>query len=250
MRGELFGVGRDRLASRAADGIGHDLRIAQAALRCRGEVDIRAAVVSAGQFANRLIRNLTHQHGGGARGCGERTQEATRRLGGVLRSKHDNQGGAGRHRPDCGESGRPVGVDELGVHRRHRIRHRGQERGPIDAADASACGAIEQHQMDVVTGPIGQCAQQERRLQCGIQTRTIADSCRRGASGVDQNHHVPVAFGSPCAQHRRTGPGRGAPVDRTDIVAAHVLTQRVKLGALPPDLDRGVPIEFAQACQT
>ena len=41
-------------------------------------------------------------------------------------------------------------------------------------------------------------------------------------------------------------PRRGAPVDRTDVVALDVVAQRVELGALSPDPDRGPPVELAQ----
>ena len=78
---------------------------------------------------------------------------------------------------------------------------------------------------------------------------TSPDPARRRAAGVDDQQHPPVALRPPGAHDDALPPGRGPPVDRADVVAGDVVAQRVELGALPPDVRRGQPVQLAQPGQ-
>src|SRR5262249_32023967 len=65
-------------------------------------------------------------------------------------------------------------------------------------------------------------------------------------SGVEHDHHAPVAFGSPRADHD-VGATRGcAPVDRAYVVADDILTQRIEFGSLPADQRRQKAVDLPQ----
>ena len=59
----------------------------------------------------------------------------------------------------------------------------------------------------------------------------------------------PVALGPPGADDHVVAARGGPPVDRADVVADHVLAQRVELGALPADQRRVLAVELAQPGQ-
>ena len=145
--------------------------------------------------------------------------------------------------------GVPVRVDQLRLDARHRLDHRRQQPRAVDAGHACAGDAVEHHQVHVVARPGRKRREQERRLHRGIQPDAVADAGGRRATGVDDDDDVPIALRPPRAEHRRAGTRGRPPVDRAHVVAAHVLPQRVELGALPPHLDAGVAVELAQACQ-
>ena len=76
--------------------------------------------------------------------------------------------------------------------------------------------------------------------------RVDADATRRRAPGVEHDHHAPVAFGPPGADHDVGAARGGAPVDRAHVVADDILTQRVEFGSLPAYQRRQQPVDLAQ----
>lgn len=79
--------------------------------------------------------------------------------------------------------------------------------------------------------------------------RVDTDPARRGAPGVEHNHHPPVALGSPGAHHHVGAPRGGAPVDGAHVVADDILTQRIEFGALPAHQGGQQPVDLAQPGQ-
>ncbi len=162
-------------------------------------------------------------------------QQAGRQRGRVqVGEQHDQaalprggQHGAG-HRPE-------VGLGQLGVQHRHRAGEGGEHVAPARPDHPGADPAVHGQQVDPVAGPRGQRRQQQRRVHRGVQPRHASHPARRGASGVQQHDDPPVPLWPPGGDHDLGPPGRGPPVDGPDVVAGHVLAQRVELGPLPPD---------------
>jgi hypothetical protein len=100
----------------------------------------------------------------------------------------------------------------------------------------------------------GERGEQERRLPGRVEAWLVGDAGGGGSRRVGDDHDAAVAFGTPRAHHephgsRRLGievPRGRAPVDRADVVAAHVLANRVELRALPADEKRRAPVELAE----
>ena len=110
-------------------------------------------------------------------------------------------------------------------------------------------------EVDVVACPRGERGKQQRGIHRPVQPRPAAgvvgggvdaDAAGRGASGVEHDHHPTVPLGPPRAHHHVGAPGGGAPVDRPDVVADHILAQRIELGALPADQHRCIAFELAE----
>jgi folate-binding Fe-S cluster repair protein YgfZ len=74
----------------------------------------------------------------------------------------------------------------------------------------------------------------------------VLDPPGTGAAGVHDHDHPSVAFRSPGPHDEVLTPCGGPPVDGPDVVTAHVLPQRVELGARPAHLDRAPPVELAE----
>ena len=113
-------------------------------------------------------------------------------------------------------------------------------------------------EVDMVAGPRRQRSQQQCGVHRPVQARPAArvaggrvdaDAPRRRAAGVEHQHHPPVALGPPRPHHHVGPPRGGPPVDRPDVVADHVLAQRVELGALSADQHRKQPVDFTQLRQ-
>src|SRR5207248_8834456 len=82
-----------------------------------------------------------------------------------------------------------------------------------------------------------------------VEARFVADPYRRRATGVQHAQHAPVAFGAPGTHHDVGTPGAGPPVDGSDVVAEHVLAQRVELGTLPAPAGHHGTVQDAQPGQ-
>ncbi len=150
----------------------------------------------------------------------------------------------------------PVGLDELRLDRRHRLDEARQQRGAGGALHAPAHPSVVDDQVDVVAGPGRDRREQQARLERRVEAGLVGDPGGRGAAGVDQDDDAPVALRSPGAHDEPDAAARGIasprrrpPVERTHVVAAHVVAQAVELGALPAHHDAGEAVELAQAGQ-
>ena len=113
-----------------------------------------------------------------------------------------------------------------------RVGDRGQHRRPRRAEHPGPQPPVERDQVDPVPGPAGQRGEQQDRVHRGVQPGMPADPARRGPAGVQHDQDPPVPLRPPGADHHVAAAGGGPPVDGPDVVADHVLAQRVELAAL------------------
>ena len=142
-----------------------------------------------------------------------------------------------------------VGLDERGLQRGQDVHQLGQHVRPGGRAEARADGDIGSDERHPVTGPRGHRGQQQAGVQRGVQAGFVAEPSRRRTPGVDREHDLPVAFGSPRPHHDVAGPGRRPPVDRAHVVAEDVGAQRVELAALTALAHEHGAIDLAQPRQ-
>src|SRR5262249_60886704 len=65
----------------------------------------------------------------------------------------------------------------------------------------------------------------------------------------EDDQDATVAFWPPGTDHDVDASGRGAPVDRADIVPDHVLAERVELAALAAEQRAVLPVQLPQPCE-
>ena len=150
------------------------------------------------------------------------------------------------HRPG---QRRPVRLRDDRLEVGHRVLEIGRDVAGAGRAEPGADPPVAGHEVDPVAGPRGQGGQEQRGVHGGVEPGHVLDPAGRGARGVEHQHHPAVALGLPGADHDVAVARAGAPVDRADVVAADVLTQRVELGALAADPDRGPSVELAEPGQ-
>lgn len=108
---------------------------------------------------------------------------------------------------------------------------------------------VEDHQVDAVTGGCREGTEEQRRLDERVESGFVGDTAGTRPARVDHDDDAPVAFRAPGPDDEVLPPRGRAPVDGPHVVAAHVVAQRVELGAVPAELQRGLAVEFAEPCQ-
>ena len=183
---------------------------------------------------------------------GEQAARGTRRVDGGREHHERVVGGDGAH--ERGHSC-PVHLDELRIDRGHARHHARQQLSSRGSLHAGAHSPVVDDHVDAVSRARGESGEQQCRLEGGVDPGLVVDTGGRRAAAVDDDHDPPVPFRPPGA-HDEAGAGcrgptsRSPPVDRTHVVAAHVVAQAVELCALATDHDARGAVEFAEPGQS
>jgi hypothetical protein len=151
---------------------------------------------------------------------------------------------------DRGREGGPRGFEQRRVKRCHGLDEVVEQGGAVGRrGDAGAHPAVTGQQVDPVACPGCQRSEQEGRVHGSVEAGHVADASRRRAGGVEDEDDAPVALGLPGAHDDIAPSSGGPPVDRADIVAVDIVTQRVELGALPTRAHRRSTIYLSEGGQ-